>query len=711
MFEQLRFAARRLSKSVPGVPIPATPSPRGRREPVSGRIPAGGASPRRRPGRIGRPASLLALPVALLAAGFAEAACENSRRISHRDAECLSAEWKNRGVFQNNSYRVRNMCPAYGKVVAKVDLKMASDRTLHLADGNSRRGSTGHRIRWISCCADIGDLCNRSDLVTAEGCVARFRRSSSAALTCSDATAVPAISGDDYRCTVTARCRRDPRLTGGRVEWRRTSVTVAYTGMGEVRNCDGRLKSMPCGGGLAVGDAVTRDGTGWSLGFGVTLPGPRPEVVRVDYATSDGTAKAGVDYVATRGTLTFAPRETRKTVTVAVIHDDRPENSKTMRLTLSNPRGAPIFHATATGHILDLPVYRPPRWLTGFGRATAAALVDGLGERLTGDDPTPHLALGGHRIRPGPAETAALARENADIDAAGRRGARTMTARDLLAGSSFSIRSGGAGARWSGWGEAAPMRFADGDAGDGAIALVGTDYERGRLSIGVALSRAGAESGGASGARASVFGVHPYARLALGGRLSVWSALGFGTGDLTLAHPRRRAGIGMSMVAAGLRGALRAPEDAGGLALSVKSDAYLMRIASGTAEARGSRIRVLIEGGGGIALGPDRRLSLSAGGGLRHEAGDGAAGTGVGAGAALRYAAPDLDMAAGIGNTADRGGGERGWRLSVSARRESRAGAHGHRLSLSPSWEMEWGGAARREHRIGIRIALPLGPG
>ena len=36
--------------------------------------------------------------------------------------------------------------------------------------------------------------------------------------------------------------------------------------------------------------------------------------VTVDYATSDGTAKAGADYTAKSGTLTFEAGETAKTV-------------------------------------------------------------------------------------------------------------------------------------------------------------------------------------------------------------------------------------------------------------------------------------------------------------------------------------------------------------------------------------------------------------
>jgi predicted outer membrane repeat protein len=56
---------------------------------------------------------------------------------------------------------------------------------------------------------------------------------------------------------------------------------------------------------------------------------------KVDYATSDGTATAGEDYVATNGTLEFAPGET--TQTFDIILNDNCDNTETLTLTLSTP--------------------------------------------------------------------------------------------------------------------------------------------------------------------------------------------------------------------------------------------------------------------------------------------------------------------------------------------------------------------------------------
>jgi hypothetical protein len=61
--------------------------------------------------------------------------------------------------------------------------------------------------------------------------------------------------------------------------------------------------------------------------------------VSVDYATSNLTAVAGQDYVATEGTLTFAAGETLKPVTFTLINDAEWESNKTFRISLSNPSG------------------------------------------------------------------------------------------------------------------------------------------------------------------------------------------------------------------------------------------------------------------------------------------------------------------------------------------------------------------------------------
>ena len=68
--------------------------------------------------------------------------------------------------------------------------------------------------------------------------------------------------------------------------------------------------------------------------------------VTVDYATSDITADAGMDYTATSGTLTFMPGETSKTITVTLLNDTVYDDTERFRVTLSNPTGAALSAAS-----------------------------------------------------------------------------------------------------------------------------------------------------------------------------------------------------------------------------------------------------------------------------------------------------------------------------------------------------------------------------
>ena len=64
--------------------------------------------------------------------------------------------------------------------------------------------------------------------------------------------------------------------------------------------------------------------------------------VTVDYATRDSFAKAGEDYTATSGTLTFTAGQTSKTFTVPITDDDVYENNEAFFVDLSNPTGATL---------------------------------------------------------------------------------------------------------------------------------------------------------------------------------------------------------------------------------------------------------------------------------------------------------------------------------------------------------------------------------
>lgn len=84
-------------------------------------------------------------------------------------------------------------------------------------------------------------------------------------------------------------------------------------------------------------NAGTRDAV-----FTVTLSAVSGSTVTVDYATANGSAVAPGDYLATSGTLTFAPGEVSKQITVQTVGDVLVEANETYSVNLSNPANATI---------------------------------------------------------------------------------------------------------------------------------------------------------------------------------------------------------------------------------------------------------------------------------------------------------------------------------------------------------------------------------
>ncbi|WP_412468438.1 Calx-beta domain-containing protein [Pedobacter sp. KLB.chiD] len=92
--------------------------------------------------------------------------------------------------------------------------------------------------------------------------------------------------------------------------------------------------------------------------FTVTLSGAVQDAFSVDYTTADGTAKAGLDYVATNGKLNFpagSARGASLTFTVPVIDDNLVEGNETFNGIISNVTGGlvTIGNSTATVTIVD----------------------------------------------------------------------------------------------------------------------------------------------------------------------------------------------------------------------------------------------------------------------------------------------------------------------------------------------------------------------
>lgn len=104
---------------------------------------------------------------------------------------------------------------------------------------------------------------------------------------------------------------------------------------------------------VGVSDATVAEGDAGTsiLTYTLTRTGGS-DAFSVDYATADGTASAGSDYVATSGTVSFAAGQTTATIAVTVNGDTAPETNETILLNLSNATaGAQISDAQGVGVI------------------------------------------------------------------------------------------------------------------------------------------------------------------------------------------------------------------------------------------------------------------------------------------------------------------------------------------------------------------------
>ena len=99
---------------------------------------------------------------------------------------------------------------------------------------------------------------------------------------------------------------------------------------------------------VAEGNAGTTQAT-----FVVALSAASTQTVSCNFATSNGTATAGSDYVASSGAVSFAPGEVEKPVVVLVNGDTVDETQETFFLDISNVQNANVGSNRGTGFIND----------------------------------------------------------------------------------------------------------------------------------------------------------------------------------------------------------------------------------------------------------------------------------------------------------------------------------------------------------------------
>ena len=451
--------------------------------------------------------------------------------------------------------------------------------------------------------------------------------------------------------------------------------------------------------------------------FRVKLSKKSDKYVCYDFETiSGGTATEGRDYSKRPkvGQWVQIGKRVDKPF-VRIIDDSIDDDGETVKVKISNARlcndpsqTVSITRAEATGTIRNTDDM-PQAWLARFGRTVADQVLDAAEARLRAARTAGmSVSLAGERIGVAAAKAAAKADEKSGAASDGKStslfGAtaadagdtarlkalsdwlsqeteekdrsngwsRTMTERDLLLGSSFSLAAqtddGGFAALW---GRMAQTSFAGREGslsldGDVTTGLLGADYAWGRWTTGLVLSHSigeggyrGATSGESSGEiEATVTALTPWAGYAVTERLSVWAAAGYGAGGLTLTagdDPALKTDLGMMLAAAGARGTLIGGD---GPKLEAVTDARWVRtttasvsssasdggkLASASAEV--TRLRLGLEGSwpfplGDGALGKGATVTPRLALGVRHDGGDAETGFGADIGGGVTLAAP-----------------------------------------------------------------------
>ena len=148
--------------------------------------------------------------------------------------------------------------------------------------------------------------------------------------------------------------------------------------------------------GLSVADARVQ-GKSSVLAFTVSLDRTRDVAVRVDYATEDGSARAGEGYTPVSGTLTIEAGGRERTVEVPVLPALHVTGERTLTLRLSNAVSAVIDDGVATGVIVRESEL-PKAWLARFGRTASDHAAQAIARRLEAGQRETQVTVAGQRV-------------------------------------------------------------------------------------------------------------------------------------------------------------------------------------------------------------------------------------------------------------------------------------------------------------------------
>lgn len=106
---------------------------------------------------------------------------------------------------------------------------------------------------------------------------------------------------------------------------------------------------------LSIADATVTEGSSGSvtMNFQLTLNAASGKTITINYATANGTATAGSDYVAVNSSVTFTPGQTQRTISITILGDALFENAETVLLNLTPNANVNMPDTQAVGTIND----------------------------------------------------------------------------------------------------------------------------------------------------------------------------------------------------------------------------------------------------------------------------------------------------------------------------------------------------------------------
>ena len=485
----------------------------------------------------------------------------------------------------------------------------------------------------------------------------------------------------------------------------------------------------------AQGYTVTE---GRTVSVSMLLSADPERSVSIPLTTTNLGGATGADYSGIPSSLTFASGETKKTFTFTAADDTEDDDGERVELGFEGlPTGvSPGNTPTATVSIADNDdppglsgAFPRTQLLDWFNRATAVETVNALGDRFREAPRGPRAVLRGIALRPMGNKAAASLVNRQDLYGWPERESRLggfSSARELLSDSSFYLplqpdefSSAGEQGNFVAWGKGSTLQVQNRHGnvsidGSAATFRMGVDGEWDDILAGIAIGKTAGDARFdwasctdlCSGRmEADLTSMQAYARANPRPHLSVWAALGYGTGEATESFDRSellgiddftmKADLEQVMAALGAYGALVPAETAYGFELGLQTDALFTRMAADyagdeyDADTKASRVR--------LALVAERDHQYDWGGviagameaGLRLDGGDGVTGAGLELAGRTYHFNPILGLTA----SASLGGvlihtddGFREWGISGSLRWDPGRFGQGGAVSVQPAW-------------------------